>query len=120
MPELIIPNGASAGGNSSDAVKGAIGAAAEGKKAFHVSKYENYKCKCGSQLFTTAVVIKKVPAVELGEILAGDVPLPVEQIPVWVCTKCGELAPFIQEDEDCMKIIKKLLKEETSQEPEKS
>ena len=98
MPELILPNGASAGDNSSDAMKGAIGAAAETKKA---------------------VVIKKVPAVDLGEILAGDVPLPVEQIPVWVCTKCGELAPFIQEDEDSMKIIKKLLKEETSQDTEK-
>jgi len=114
MPELIIPgNNASAGTqSSSDALKGAMGAAANNLKTFHVGKYDNYKCECGCQLFTTAVVIKKVPAVDLGEILNEDVPVPVEQIPVWVCTKCGELAPFIKNDESSMKIINKLLKKE--------
>jgi hypothetical protein len=118
MPELIIPgNNASAGAQvSSDAVKGAIGAAANNLKSFHVGKYDNYKCECGCQLFTTAVVIKKVPAVDLGEILNEDVPVPVEQIPVWVCTKCGELAPFIKNDESSMKIINKILREDKSEE----
>lgn len=114
MAELILPgNNASAGAkDSSDALKGAMGAAANNLKTFHVGKYDNYKCECGCQLFTTAVVIKRVPAVDLGEISKDDVPVPIEQIPVWVCTKCGELAPFIKNDESSMKIINKLLGEE--------
>jgi hypothetical protein len=36
---------------------------------------------------------------------------------VWVCTKCGELAPFIKQDEGSMKVINKLLMKDT--EPEK-
>lgn len=90
---------------------------ANSRKTFNVSKYKNYQCECGCQLFTTAVVIKQVPAIDLGEILNEDVPLPVEQVPVWVCTKCGELAPFIKQDEGSMKVISKLLMKDT--EPEK-
>lgn len=82
------------------------------RKAFNAGRYPNYQCSCGCKLFTTAVVIKKVPAIDLGEIAKGDVPLPIEQIPVWVCTKCGELAPFIKDDPESMKIINKLLQEE--------
>lgn len=106
-------------GSSADEIKGAIGAAANNLKSFHIGKYDNYKCECGCQLFTTAVVIKKVPAVDLGEILNEDVPVPVEQIPVWVCTKCGELAPFIKNDEGSMKVIKKLLNENKTEETTK-
>lgn len=115
MSELLDKNGNVLGGTSSkatEALKGIVDAA-NSAKTFHIGKYENYKCSCGCQLFTTAVVIKKVPAIDLGEIINGDVPLPVEQIPVWVCTKCGELAPFIKDDEDAMKIVKRILNENT-------
>jgi len=114
MSEIIdIMNSKPSGGAQAlpDETKGALGALSGNRKTFHVGKYENYKCECGCQLFTTAVVIKKVPAIDLGEILNEDVPVPIEQIPVWVCTKCGELAPFIKNDEDSMKTVRKLLKE---------
>lgn len=119
MAEILDKSGMPLGGSNkaTEAFKGVVDAA-NSAKTFHIGKYENYKCSCGCQLFTTAVVIKKVPAIDLGEILNEDVPLPIEQIPVWVCTKCGEVAPFIKEDKDSMKIIKRLLREDQTEEKE--
>lgn len=85
------------------------------RKTFYASKYPNYKCKCGCELFTMANVIKKVPGADIGELTNDDTPVPLAQYPVWVCVKCGEVAPFIQDDEESMKIVNKLLmKNETT------
>lgn len=52
--------------------------------------YESVKCpKCGCEIFTQGIIIKKIPGVLVG---AGtdDMEYP---IPVMVCSKCGTLSP---------------------------
>lgn len=115
MSEILdIKTGKPSSGSSIDPdVQKSIIDSANTRKTFYAGKYENYKCECGCELFTTATVIKKVPGIDLGEITAEDQPFPLMQIPIWVCAKCGEIAPFIKNDEESMKLINKLLKKDT-------
>ena len=114
MSEIIdLKTGKASGSGIGPDVQKELIDAANSRKTFYASKYENYKCECGSELFTTATVIKKVPGVDLGELTNDEQPFPIMQIPVWVCAKCGEIAPFIKNDEEAMKVINKLMKKES-------
>lgn len=87
------------------------------KKTLHLTDYESEVCpKCGSKLFTTAIVIKDIPGVAVGRIESKTVPMPIDNFPVYVCAKCGELAPAMHSDPELNKMVKKLLGEEESEE----
>lgn len=91
------------------------------RKPINPLKYPCETCpSCGGKLWTAAFAIKNIPAVDLGEISNKDVHVPFEQVPVFVCAKCGEIAPFIKSDEKAMEMINKILSdpEPENQEPE--
>lgn len=82
------------------------------KKTLHLTDYESEVCpNCGSKLFTTALVIKDIPGIAVGRLESKTVPMPIENFPVYVCAKCGELAPAMYSDPELNKLVNKLLGE---------
>lgn len=85
-----------------------------------LSDYPNEKCpKCGCELFTTAVVIKDIPGIAMGLIGSETIAYPVEQYPILVCAKCGEIAPGMLRDEKYKMVIDKLLGNDNDKKEEK-
>ena len=70
---------------------------------------ESEVCSCGSRVFTHGAILKKVPGFMVG---AGTdtVMMPIE---VFVCAKCGELAPSIKEDPMMENLLEGKKREET-------
>lgn len=65
---------------------------------------ETIKCpKCGGITFRPSIVFKKIPAVMVGE-GAGYKLLPFNQ-GIFVCEKCGELAPWLKDDPALSKLL---------------
>lgn len=106
--EAIEPTSSSSTSEQKEEFKKVINQAEAGnnRKRVAVDKYPSYVCpKCGNDLWVQAMVVKKIPAIEFGQISNEDVPMPLAQMPILVCSKCGEIAPFIKEDKELMKAL---------------
>jgi len=61
-------------------------------------KYPSIKCdKCSCETFTQAVILKRIPGIEVGTGTEDQ----IINLPVFVCTKCGEI---MKEDRELYKI----------------
>lgn len=88
-------------------------------KSVKLTDYPSEVCpKCGSKIFTVGYVIKDIPGVEVGMLDKKTVPMPVERFPIFVCAKCGELAPMMDEDDEMKDALKKLLETDKSEDKE--
>ena len=89
-------------------------------KPIKLSDHPNEKCpKCGCELFTTAVVIKDIPSIAMGVIGSETITYPVEQYPILVCAKCGEIAPGMLREEKYKMVIDKLIGNDNEKKEEK-
>jgi hypothetical protein len=70
-------------------------------------KYPNVKCECGNEVWLQGVVLKQISGLELGTGTKDQ----LIDIPVFYCSKCGEVFP---EDKKIYKIG-----ETTQEQPEK-
>jgi len=83
-------------------------------QTLRLSEYPSYKCGCGCQLFTYAYVVKKIPGLFIGQPDMKEAPVPADMLPVMVCSKCGELAPFLKADKGFMEAYAKITKDPDS------
>lgn len=63
-------------------------------------EYPSQKCECGNEIFINGVIFKEIPGV-----LVGSKDKEIIPVPVYVCSKCGEICPSQK------KIIEELKKE---------
>ena len=50
-------------------------------------------CECGNKIWTQGIIIKKISA-----LLSQSGEEEIMPIPVFLCSKCGELAPMFKKD----------------------
>lgn len=77
-------------------------------QTLRLSDHPSYKCGCGCQLFTNAYVVKKIPGLLIGNPDMKEAPVPVDMLPIMICAKCGELAPFLKDDKNFMEAYAKI------------
>lgn len=74
------------------------------------SNYPSVKCpKCGGCLWTTSYIVKDIPGIILGDATRKIIQVPLKEFPVITCSNCGELAPFIKDDKEFMKVYDDLV-----------
>ena len=56
-------------------------------------KYPNEKCKCGCEVWNQGFILKRIPGLELG---TGTEDQFID-LPVYYCSKCGEILPQYRE-----------------------
>lgn len=56
-------------------------------------KYPSIKCKCGCEVWDQGVILKKIPGLEVG----NGVEDTFIDLPVYYCSKCGEILPEYRE-----------------------
>jgi hypothetical protein len=84
-------------------------------QTLRLSEHPSYECECGCKLFTNVVVVKKIPGLLVGNPDMKEVPIPVDMLPIMICSKCGKLAPFLKDNKEFMEAYAKITKEPDSE-----
>lgn len=58
-------------------------------------------CKCGCKAFLSATAFKEIPGILVGNPTPQILPIQG----VFVCAKCGEIAPFVKKDKQLCEIL---------------